>query len=354
VIDKCHFLDNAMKLTVKSCELFPLMGIHSQDTKHAGAWRLHVLAATLDHTAECDHANGICKGGSGKIERATLEAAAMALGVKRSTFYTWLADARAAGILRGEGDWLGLASQEKLSQILLCNSIDKHKAIIPLKLLFKPGWKDVVWAAYLKVNHHKHVGYTADLQPVYKPQVISGRTLEALTGIPERTQRRLNKHVRSRRNIAITTQRGSYEQAAGMNEAAQANGERRRYFIFNDMKQTDPAGVKDYRRVIAHTMPARRTVTDKVAKIGARGRRKQIERAIVSGLRLVTVCNYSDCDYPAPPPQANNSETETEYAPYPRRYFDRFHSLQRATPRAGTFIERPRRSLVGVWDRVGG
>jgi hypothetical protein len=339
-----------VKLTVKTCEIFPLMGIHSQDTKHAGAWRLHVIAATLDNTAECNHVMGICKGGSGGIDRAQLEAAAVALGVKRSTFYNWLADARKFGILNGEGDYLRYASQAKLSQILLCNSIDKAKAIIPIKLLFRPGWKDVVFAAYLKVNHHTCVGYTNRLQPVYKPNVISARTLEDLTGIPARTQRRYTKHAKSRRNIAVTEIPGSYEQARIENEASQERGEKRNYFPFNDMQQNDPAGVKDYRRVMAFNMPARRMVSDKSARVGARGRREQIARAIVSGLRLVTVCHYSNCYYPARPPQAINSETET----YERRYYDRYTPSREDPPAREAFIERPRRSLTGVWDRVGG
>jgi len=317
------------------------MGIHSQDTKHAGAWRLWVLAATLDHTAECDHAYGICKGGSGKIERATLEAAALSLGVKRSTFYTWLADARQAGIFRGEGDWLGIASQEKLAAILLCNSIDKSKAIIPLKLLFKPGWKSLVWAAYLKANHHKRIGYTNKLEPVYKGKVVSGKTLEGLTGISPRTQRRYKKFVRTQPNVAITTISGDWETAAKLNQAAKDNGQHRHYFPFNDPKQKDPAGIKSYRRVIAYTIPARRTVSDRAAKIGARGRRAQIA-AHISGLRLVNVCNY-DINY-LRKVQANNSEAKR----FERRYYDRSAEWKETESREA-YAERKR----GLWDRVG-
>jgi hypothetical protein len=174
--------------------------------------------------------------------------------------------------------------------------------------------------------------------------------LEDITGIKERTQRRLNKHIKTRRNIAVTTQRGSLEIAAGMNEAARERGEKKHYFVFNDARQKDPAGVKGYRRVIAEAMPARREVSDKTAQIGTRGRRA----AILSGLRLVTVCNYSNSYYPARPPQATNSETERTYA---RRYFDRFHNPgkpSRGEAAPVTFYERNRRAVIGVWDRVDG
>jgi hypothetical protein len=341
-----------MKLSVKTCEIFPLMGIHSQDTKHAGAWRLHVLAATLDHTAECDHANGICKGGSGKIERTALEAAAGELGVKRSTFYYWLADARAAGILQGQGRYLYLASQEKLSQIFLCNSIDKSKAIIPLKLLFKPGWKSVVWAAYLKANHHKNIGYsTKDGKPVYRGNVIASKTLENITGISPRQQRRYKTLIRSKRNIAITTIEGSWETANTLNQAAQDQGKDRHYFTFNDPQQKDTKGFRDYRRVIAHTIPSRRTIEDKHAAIGAHGRRRQIDAAIKKGLRLVIVCNYPD--YHARPQQANGQPSNREtFTRYGRRYLWDLPKSRKAPRLADEsfLLRRFAKSGMGIWD----
>lgn len=331
------------------------MGIHSQDTKHAGAWRLSVLFATLDHTAECDHVMGICKGGSGRIERATLEAAAVSLGVKRSTFYAWLADAREAGILNGRGEYLYIASQEKLSKIFLCNSIDEHKAIIPLKLLFRPGWKDIIFAAYLKANHHTRIGFNEKLQPVYKADVISARTIEGLTGIPARTQRRYKKYYKSLPNIGITDIAGDRETAQRLNEAAQEHGQARHYFPFNDPEQKDPAGIKQYRRVIAFTMPARRTVSDISAKIGARGRRAQI----LKGLQLVNVCNHSDINYLS----KVQAGTQMEAKRNPRRYYDgktlpiRSMQFREWTPEEAREVyvlraaKRPRSGGTGVFDR---
>jgi hypothetical protein len=331
------------------------MGIHSQDTKHAGAWRLHVLASALDHSAECDHANGICKGGSGKIETASLLEAAQSLGVKRSTFYDWLADARRFGILRGQGDTLYMASQEKLSQILLCNSIDAHKAIIPAKLLFKSGWKAAVWAAYLKSNHHHQTGYDNKMKPQYKGDVISSKTLEDVTGVRPRQQRRLNTLVKAKGNIAVTTISGSRETANTLNQSARDHGKDRHYFPFNDPQQTDPAGIKNYRRVIAHTLPARRTVSDKYAQIGARGRRTQIDSAIRKDLRLVIVCHHSD--YHARPQQAGI--LREGFTPYARRYHETPGQIEAAgrqaadAPDREVFVSRHRPHL-GVWDAMTG
>jgi hypothetical protein len=342
-------------LLVKQADIWPLMGIHAQDTKHAGAWRLHVLASMLDHNEGCDHVLGICKGGSGKVLRRDLEAAALALGVKRSTFYYWLADARQAGILKGEGDYLGLASQAKLSIIFQCNSIDKQKAIIPLKLLFKPGWKALVYQAYKKANHHRVIGYTKTLKPITRGRMRSARTLEDLTGISPRQQRRYNAGTRCQGNIAITTVSGSWERAAEMNAAARDQGKARHYFTFNDSKQKDPTGLKDYRRVIAHTLPMRQTVKDSTAKLGAKGSRGRIAKALNKGFRLALYCNYST--YQARPRQADNSETFVLFAPAyiekepkaTRRHIDRDDVIV-IKPLERFKLRHTSREGVGVWD----
>lgn len=348
----------------RTAEIWPLMGIHAQDTKHAGAWRLYVLAYTLDH-GQCNHADHKCTGGSGKIERATLQEAAEKLGVKRSTFFYWLADARAAHILNGGGEYLYLASQEKLQAIFLLNSIDRSKAIIPLKLLFRPGWKSIVWAAYLKANHHKAAGTDERMKPVYKGKMISAKTLEDLTGVEPRTQRRYKEYISSSRpNIGITDIRGSRETATALNKAAKDNDLDRHYFPYNDSQQQDPAGIKDYRRVIACTLPARRTVSDKAAMIGARGRRQQISAAILSGLRLVTVCNYSGSNYPTRPAQATAQAANREARKNRRRYYQTKKQINRLletmqfrewTPEETreAYILRARGRRAGVWDRVG-
>ena len=228
-----------MKPTVKTVEIWALMGIHAQDTKHAGAWRLSVLFSALDHTTECNHVMGICKGGSGKIERARLQAEAEALGVKRSTFYLWLADARAAHILNQSGEYLYLASQAKLSAIFLCNTIDEHKTTIPARLLFKAGWKAIIWAAYVKANHSSVIGYDNKLQKVYSGDTVSRRTLENVTGVKPRTQRRHNQFVKSKQGIAITSTPGSRETVAALNKSAKDHGQDRHCLLYTSPSPRD-------------------------------------------------------------------------------------------------------------------
>ena len=314
----------------KHAEIWALMGIHSWDTKHGGAWRLHVLATTLDHNKQCNHAAGICNGGSGKIEREKLEAAARQLGVKRSTFFSWLADARASRILSGDGKYLYIASQQRLARILLCNTIDLCKAVVPLKLLFKAGWKDIVWAAYNKANHNK--------------KIISENKLEEITGVPTRTQRRLNTHVKRKRNIAITTK------SADKLHIEREHGKHKGVFVFIDPKQGNA-------RVLAYSLPARRTVNNKDAKTAAKGRRQIILAGIQNSVfGLLDNGNYSN--YSERPQKAINGKTE----------FTRlFHETPKQVKKAGRmgqaqsrakhdpselFTTRSRRYVVGAWDVI--
>lgn len=341
------------KAGIKTVEIWPLMGIRSQDENHAGAWRLSVLFSALDHNAGCNHVMGICKGGSGKIERARLQSEALSQGVKRSTFFVWLADARKTGIFSGEGKYLYLASQEKIAQIFACNAIDEHKATIPIKLLFKAGWKSIVWAAYIKANHASQAGVTNKLKKVYRGDVVSRRKLEDITGIQPRKQRRLNAFVKSTKNIAITNTPGTWETAAALNMAAKDHGVDRNYFIFNDPEQIDPAGKKNYARVIAHTLPSRHTVQDSNAAMGARGHRRQILAAI-KRLRLVQFCNYSILSLLARPRQATvttaNSET---FNRYPRVYHETKAQKKRCPlQRDNVFILRKSSPKAGIFEAV--
>ena len=311
-----------MKLP-KTAAIWPLMGVHSWGTKHGGAWRLHTLAATLDHNENCNHAENICNGGSGKIERATLEAAAQALGVKRSTFFSWLADAREWGILTGEGKFLYLTSQAKLAKIFLCNNIDSYKAIIPLKLLFKPGWKDIVWAAYTKVNHNN--------------KLISEKKLEDITGVPTRTQQRLKTHVKIKKQTAITQIDGT---SANL-QAAKDNGRRKGYFVFN--------------RNVAYALPARRSVSDKHSKIGARGRRL----AIINSIKHDEVYGlFNNGNYPSLfelPQQATNGETIIRLFNETEKQIKKAGRILQAQQRVKNdpheiYIKRPGKYRIGTWD----
>lgn len=368
---------------IKTLEIWALMGIHSQDVKHGGAWRLHVLASSLDHSAGCDHLRGICKGGSGKVSRDLLEAEALRLGVKRSTFYAWLADARAAHILNGRGEDLYLASQKKLAEIFLLNTLDEHKTTIPAKLLFQPGWKALVFAAYMKANHSSIVDYTDKpnaerpkikihknknnekitaeiLYPVRRGDIISRGKLDAITGINPRKQRRLSQYIKSKRNIAITAIPGTQAEADTLTQAARDNGINRRYFVFNDPHNagTNVFGEPlKYKKRIAHTLPNRYNVDNRHVTVGARGRRRQI----LKGLRLVKICNHSSLS--AQPRQAGRQlETFVKFA---RVYFEELPKPKRTNRHVDTgkevielkaaerFLLRRRGGMADVYDVCG-
>jgi hypothetical protein len=214
------------------------MGVSSWITKHGGAFRLYVLARSLDPN------------GSGHIQIETLKAAAVQLKVKRRTFAYWIADALNCGIFeKMNGDILRVHSQGEVLRILGGREIDKTKVIIPLRSLFKNGWRARVWAAFLKANHNG------------KP--ISQKKLEDITGIPVRTQKGLGRYVSSRRQIGITDRPA--ECVPGMNEYAT----RGKAFVF-----VDPARKNE--RVAAIHLPSVKTVSNKNARITHAGRRSAI------------------------------------------------------------------------------
>ena len=310
--------------TPKTAAIWPLFGVHSWDTKHGGAWRLSVLFSALDHNENCNHAAGICSGGSGKVERKALEAAAIALKVKRSTFYLWLADAKKCGIFSGDGKYLYMASQEKMAEIFLCNTIDLHKVIIPLKLLFKAGWKDIVWAAYTKANHNK--------------KLISEKKLQDITGVPMRTQQRLNTHVKRKHNFALTKTDGTTANLQAAKEYSSHKG----YFVFN--------------RRIAYALPARRTVSDKHAKDSGRGRRWRILAAL-NNVSVYGLFNNGTHPFFELQQQASNREIETTRLFFETKKQDKKARRAKtdsnnnpAMPPKEFYTSHPGRFKAGVWD----
>jgi hypothetical protein len=214
------------------------MGVSSWTTKRGGAYRLYVLARTLDPN------------GSGHIESETIKAAAVALGVNPRTVDRWLASALACGIFQKlYSEILRIPSQARVLRIFGGREIDKTKVIIPLKSLFKDGWRARVWAAYLKANHNG------------KP--ISQKKLEDITGVPVRTQKNLNRYVESRRQIGVTDRPADH--VAGMNEYTT----RGKAFVFTDPQRKNA-------RVAAIHLPSIKKVSNKYARIAPAGRRTAI------------------------------------------------------------------------------
>jgi hypothetical protein len=216
--------------------IWPSMGVSSWITKRGGAYRLYVLARSLDPR------------GGGHIGSAVLKAAALQLGVKPRTFAAWMAGALSCGMFEKlHNGILRIPNQAKVLRLLGGREVDKSKVIIPLKSLFKNGWRSRVWAAYLKANH--------DGKP------ISQKKLEDITGIPVRTQKSLGKYVSSKRQIGITDRPADHVQ--GMNEYGN------KAFVFIDPQRKNA-------RVAAIHLPSVKKVSNKSARIAPAGRRSAI------------------------------------------------------------------------------
>lgn len=234
-------MDEAPTENSMRAHIWASMGLSSMIYKRTGAWRLYVLARSLD-----PH-------GSGHIRANALKAAALNLKVKPRTFAAWLAEALACGIFVKlfDGDTLRVRSQSEAFKIFGCKSLDKRKSELSLKQLFSKDWRARVFAAYVKANHDG--------------EIISLEKLADLTGFPARTlkQDSMGKFVKSKRQYSILPQ--SADAVDGLNEYAS----RGKYFVF-----IDPAN--GYARRAAKHSPGRKSVWDNVARTAARGRRRAI------------------------------------------------------------------------------
>ncbi len=164
----------------------PLVGLKSFRTSGAGgAWRLMVIAKNL--AGVLDH-----------IERETLRAFILSLGVSNKSFIRWMDAARNMGFFedrqRMSGEWiLILASYRKIASILGCASSFKVVEL-PAKYLFCKGWRAYVFASWQSA-------YTNNGE-----RLVSQKKQCQITGIQEQTQRQFNKEagVQSKRNYAIS------------------------------------------------------------------------------------------------------------------------------------------------------
>jgi hypothetical protein len=228
------------------------MGLSSITHKRTGEFRLFVLARALDPD------------GSGHIEAAKLKAAALSYGVKPRTYAAWLAGAFVCGLFERIGETLRIRSQAKAYEVFGCASLDKRKSTLTLKQLFSKSWRARVLAAYVKANHNG--------------EIISLEKLEALTGIPARTLKKdgMGKFVHRTRQFAILN--APADHVPGLNE----HSSRGKHFKF-----IDPANGNEARA--AKHVPSRKSVSDNVARIGAKGRRRAILATVAHGEELA--CN---------------------------------------------------------------
>jgi hypothetical protein len=153
-----------------------MMGFDAVHTKHGGAWRLWVLCKKLDEN------------GCSSVDIHDLKRAVDELGINPRCFRLWMADALALGLfVEGAGRYW-LTSAGKAARLLGCPDIGLPAAV-SLKMLFRKGWKAVLWAGYLA---------TLGGRPV------SQRTKQTVTRVQVRTQRRYQKVIEVKRikNVA--------------------------------------------------------------------------------------------------------------------------------------------------------
>ncbi|MDP1715982.1 MAG: hypothetical protein Q8L41_14675 [Anaerolineales bacterium] len=236
----------------KTAIIWPGMGVSSWGVRHGGAVRVYWLARTLDPD------------GSGHIDPENLKAAAVQLGVKPRTFDTWMKDALQIGIFEQLNKWtLRIKNQAETLRLLGARDVDKTRVIVPLKALFKNGWRAVIWAGYLKANFSKNeVNSQGENVTVYKH--VSQKKLAELTGVSVSAQKNtLQKHVKSIQQIGITEHPASMVRM--LNEYTSPN----KFFPLRDPKQNN-------KLVAAVHLPSEKRVSNKTARTATRGRRRAI------------------------------------------------------------------------------
>jgi len=191
-----------------------LAAIHA---KKSGALRLWCFARMLD------------QGGRGCILAAELYKTLQGLKVTHTTFYRWLAQAKAAQfITEGRPGVLYLAALAKVAGLLKVDRLTRKVEMPALKLTAK-GWRAFVFAA------------------THNGRPTSRQTLEALTGISQRTQARYDHLAKTKRKKSIYVT----DRPASQLEAVKEHSTEATAFIVYDKKSR--------RRVVAHRRPDMRT-----------------------------------------------------------------------------------------------
>ena len=147
-------------------KVWPLVILTAIQNKRGGAARLWFMAKSLD------------KDGSGKVSQAALFAHLAMMKVGGRKRRRWLRDALDLGLFReviyrnGEIVYR-LASWGRGAAMLGCSQIGSPASVTARSLVL-PGWRSLVWAAYLAT---------------LEGQIISQETKYRLTGVDPRTQR---------------------------------------------------------------------------------------------------------------------------------------------------------------------
>ena len=159
--------ENYLSLTFPdSVTFWPLMGVAAFRNGCGGAWRIWLLAKSLDDI------------GRGAIPQNYLEMYAMHLQIHRKSYLRWHTKAEKLKLITkvsrksGAVDTI-LAGHAKAAYFIGCKHVGSRRARTRVALLVKKGWRAHIWAAYI-TTHLK--------------RPISRAKMREITDVPESTQ----------------------------------------------------------------------------------------------------------------------------------------------------------------------
>jgi len=190
ILQNAAVVNNSLKK--EEVKVFPTIGFDAIHQNHGGGWRLWTLSKRLDTT------------GKGWVLKEELRDAVSVLRLNPRVFRLWLADAKKIGLLIEAPDNARyyVVSPARAAVLLNCPKIGRPVAI-PLRALFKKGWRSVVWAGYLTTLNGKPV---------------SQKTKKELTRVAVRTQRRYQRKIRVKKIINIAEVAHTQGELAGLGE----------------------------------------------------------------------------------------------------------------------------------------
>lgn len=179
-------------------KIHSLLALSAGRGNHPGALQVWYIARSLDRT------------GSGVITRGDLVSFLRSLGVNERRRRRWLSDAKSANLIqevRG-GDQYRLTSLERAAAIYGCIDDIGCTALVPADQWAGKHWRSIAWGAFLE--SFGKLETITDQEGVKQSVVIyypvSRSTLADISGVPEQTQRDLERHIPviKRRNYKIT------------------------------------------------------------------------------------------------------------------------------------------------------
>ncbi|MCB2173577.1 hypothetical protein KQH65_12640, partial [archaeon] len=240
----------AIKNKRSYAKIWPTMGLKAKQIRIHGAYRVWVLARSLD------------KLGSGIIAKDDLINALIALDVPGRSIRRYVSQANKSGLFkkqieRQSGTYYLLEGLQGACIILDCK-LDRNPVRVDLGDLFGNKWASLLWGAFLVQ---------------YNGKQISRSTLEKITGVPESTQRdyeyRGKITVIHNRNYAIAKTKAKY--IHGFRENVKKHA-----FVINTRKNK--------KGVIAYRLPDAREVPSTIAGVMPKGRTRKVNNALNASL----------------------------------------------------------------------